>query len=56
MIIRATAGGELAFETLRRLIHFVVDDQAKDLRDDATLLLVEWCPGAWEQGGDAPAG
>ncbi|MFH8343964.1 PP2C family protein-serine/threonine phosphatase [Streptomyces sp. NPDC018045] len=53
-IIRATAGGELAFETLRRLIHFIVDDQDNELRDDATLLLVEWRPGPWGPGGEAP--
>lgn len=45
MIIRATAGGELAFETLRRLIHYIVGDEGNELRDDATLLLVEWLPG-----------
>ncbi|MFD7920900.1 PP2C family protein-serine/threonine phosphatase [Streptomyces sp. NPDC059740] len=44
-IIRASAAGELAFETLRRLIHFIVDDQDNELRDDATLLLLEWRPG-----------
>ncbi|MEU7046633.1 PP2C family protein-serine/threonine phosphatase [Streptomyces varsoviensis] len=55
-IIRATAGGELAFETLRRLIHFIVDDQCNELRDDATLLLVEWGPDSWAPGGDAFTG
>ncbi|MFI9226876.1 PP2C family protein-serine/threonine phosphatase [Streptomyces rimosus] len=56
MIIRATAGGELAFETLRRLIHYIVGDEGNELRDDATLLLVEWLPGPWGPGGDVPAG
>ncbi|WP_329031560.1 serine/threonine-protein phosphatase [Streptomyces sp. NBC_01725] len=43
-IIRATSAGELAPETLRRLIHSVLDAHDNRLRDDATLLLVEWRP------------
>ncbi|MFC9608110.1 PP2C family protein-serine/threonine phosphatase [Streptomyces niveus] len=43
-IIRATAAGELAPETLRRLIHSILDAHDNRLRDDATLLLVEWRP------------
>jgi serine phosphatase RsbU (regulator of sigma subunit) len=43
-IIRATAGGELAPETLRRLIHSILDSQSDRLRDDATILLFEWRP------------
>ncbi|WP_217207026.1 PP2C family protein-serine/threonine phosphatase [Streptomyces sp. AC550_RSS872] len=43
-IIRATAAGELAPETLRRLIHSILDAQPGRLRDDATLLLFEWRP------------
>ncbi|MFD5074620.1 PP2C family protein-serine/threonine phosphatase [Streptomyces sp. NPDC058371] len=43
-IIRATAGGELAPETLRRLIHSILDAQSDRLRDDATILLFEWRP------------
>ncbi|WP_443059739.1 PP2C family protein-serine/threonine phosphatase [Streptomyces sp. NBC_00443] len=43
-IIRATAAGELAPETLRRLIHSILDAQPRSLRDDATLLLFEWWP------------
>lgn len=43
-IIRATAAGELAPESLRRLIHSVLDARGNRLRDDATLLLVEWRP------------
>jgi serine phosphatase RsbU (regulator of sigma subunit) len=45
-VIRATAGGELAPETLRRLIHTILDAQADRLRDDATLLMFEWRPPA----------
>ncbi|GHE41395.1 hypothetical protein GCM10018785_08790 [Streptomyces longispororuber] len=43
-IIRATAAGESAPEALRQLIHSLLDRQEKPLRDDATLLLMEWCP------------
>ncbi|WP_031479754.1 PP2C family protein-serine/threonine phosphatase [Streptomyces bicolor] len=45
-IIRATAAGELAPETLRRLIHSILDAQPGSLRDDATMLLFEWWPPA----------
>lgn len=44
-IILATAAGELAAESLRRLIHSILDSEDSDLRDDATMLLVErWPP------------
>lgn len=43
-IIRATAAGELAPEALRRLIHSILDRQRNQLRDDATILLIEWRP------------
>ncbi|MFJ4834465.1 PP2C family protein-serine/threonine phosphatase [Streptomyces sp. NPDC088747] len=43
-VIRATAGGELAAETLRRLIHWLLDAEHSRLRDDATILMVEWQP------------
>ncbi|MEU3730743.1 SpoIIE family protein phosphatase [Streptomyces sp. NPDC033538] len=44
-VIRATAGGELAPETLRRLIHSILDSQSGgQLRDDATILMFEWQP------------
>ncbi|MGW0337393.1 PP2C family protein-serine/threonine phosphatase [Streptomyces sp. NPDC003011] len=43
-IIRATAAGELASETLRRLIHSILDAKTSHLRDDATILLIEWQP------------
>ncbi|MEU6181448.1 PP2C family protein-serine/threonine phosphatase [Streptomyces coeruleorubidus] len=41
-IIRATAAGELAPETLRRLIHSILDSSTSRLRDDATILMFEW--------------
>ncbi|MFF8657338.1 PP2C family protein-serine/threonine phosphatase [Streptomyces huasconensis] len=43
-IIRATAAGESAPEALRQLIHSILDRQDNQLRDDATLLLLEWLP------------
>ncbi|MCK7625285.1 serine/threonine-protein phosphatase [Streptomyces sp. RS10V-4] len=43
-IIRATAAGELAAEALRRLIHSLMEHQNDALRDDATILLIEWHP------------
>jgi hypothetical protein len=43
-IIRATAAGELAPETLRRLIHSILDSPTSRLRDDATILMFEWNP------------
>ncbi len=43
-IIRATAAGESAPEALRQLIHSILDRQHNRLRDDATLLLLEWRP------------
>lgn len=43
-IIRATAAGESAPEALRQLIHSILDRQENHLHDDATLLLLEWCP------------
>ncbi|MBU6534752.1 PP2C family protein-serine/threonine phosphatase [Streptomyces sp. NPDC057245] len=44
-VIRATAGGELAPESLRRLIHSILAmHEDGRLRDDATLLMFEWRP------------
>ncbi|MFE4862174.1 PP2C family protein-serine/threonine phosphatase [Streptomyces sp. NPDC056670] len=43
-IILATAAGELPAESLRRLIHAILDSEDSDLRDDATMLLIEWWP------------
>ncbi|MEV6259967.1 PP2C family protein-serine/threonine phosphatase [Streptomyces sp. NPDC051784] len=41
-IIRATAAGELAAEALRQLIHAILEHQNGRLRDDATILMLEW--------------
>ncbi|APY89603.1 serine/threonine-protein phosphatase [Streptomyces alfalfae] len=43
-IIRSTAAGERPPEALRQLIHSILDRQDNQLRDDATLLLLEWRP------------
>ncbi|MER6026053.1 PP2C family protein-serine/threonine phosphatase [Streptomyces sp. NPDC001851] len=43
-VIRASATGELAPETLRRLIHSLLDSRDSRLRDDATILMFEWRP------------
>ncbi|MBB5931000.1 serine phosphatase RsbU (regulator of sigma subunit) [Streptomyces echinatus] len=44
-VIRASATGEIAPETLRRLIHSLLDSSDSRLRDDATILMFEWQPG-----------
>lgn len=43
-IIRGAAAGEPVPEALRRIIHSILDRQKDRLRDDATLLLIEWRP------------
>jgi serine/threonine protein phosphatase PrpC len=42
MVTRNLAAGLPAPETMRRVVHALLDHQAGDLDDDATLLLVEW--------------
>lgn len=42
LLEREAASGRSAEELLRRLVHAVLDHQGGDLRDDATLLLVQW--------------
>ncbi|WP_432167663.1 PP2C family protein-serine/threonine phosphatase [Streptomyces sp. bgisy031] len=41
-VVRAAASGELAPETLRRLIQAILNAQENRLRDDATILMFEW--------------
>lgn len=41
-VVRAAASGELAPETLRRLIHSLLESESTGLRDDATILMFEW--------------
>jgi serine phosphatase RsbU (regulator of sigma subunit) len=43
-VIRSTAAGDPAPEALRRLMQNLMNHQAHQLRDDATILLVEWHP------------
>jgi serine phosphatase RsbU (regulator of sigma subunit) len=42
LLEREAASGRTAEELLRRLVQAVLDHQADGLRDDATLLLVQW--------------
>jgi len=42
LVSRASAGGQPPPETLRRLMHSILDHQEGDLHDDATAVLVEW--------------
>jgi serine phosphatase RsbU (regulator of sigma subunit) len=50
MVTRNLAAGLPAPETMRRVVHALLDHQVSDLEDDATLLLVEWhgAPGSRE--------
>ncbi|MGW1173787.1 PP2C family protein-serine/threonine phosphatase [Kitasatospora sp. NPDC002543] len=43
-LVQHMAGGEPAPEALRHLVHGLVTHQDHRLRDDATILLVEWHP------------
>ena len=42
LVARETAAGLPAPETMRRLMHAILDHQAGSLQDDATTMLVEW--------------
>ena len=42
LIEREAASGQPAEEMLRRLVQALLDHQPEGLRDDATLLLVQW--------------
>ena len=42
LLEREAASGQPAEELLRRLVQTVLEHQAAELRDDATLLLVQW--------------
>ena len=42
LLVRAAGAGLLVAETVRRLCHAVVDHEGTQLRDDATLFLLEW--------------
>jgi phosphoserine phosphatase RsbU/P len=47
-LVRGAAGDHPAPETLRRVIHAVLDHQGGMLQDDATMLIAEWASGAEE--------
>ena len=42
MVTRTTAAGTPAPETMRRLIHAILDHQEGQLQDDATIVVLEW--------------
>ena len=42
MITRASASADPPPETMRRLLHAILDHQEGELQDDATILVVEW--------------
>jgi serine phosphatase RsbU (regulator of sigma subunit) len=44
-VIEHTAAGTAAPEMMRLLNHEIMDHQSGDLRDDATVVMVEWRPG-----------
>ncbi|MFF2305554.1 PP2C family protein-serine/threonine phosphatase [Streptomyces sp. NPDC058128] len=48
-VIRATAAGDPAPEALRRLVQSLRHHQDHKLRDDATILLIEWHPTTSEE-------
>ncbi|MGW2157595.1 PP2C family protein-serine/threonine phosphatase [Nonomuraea sp. NPDC001699] len=48
-IVRHEADGTSAPETLRRLIHSILQHQHGRLQDDATVLMVEWRTGRQQQ-------
>ena len=42
MVSRTSAAGTPAPETMRRLLHAILDHQDGELQDDATIVVVEW--------------
>jgi serine phosphatase RsbU (regulator of sigma subunit) len=42
MVIRTSAAATPAPETMRRLLHAILDHQDGELQDDATIVVVEW--------------
>jgi hypothetical protein len=49
LVVRAAGAGHPAPETMRRLMHAILDHQAGALQDDATTMLVEWQAGGAER-------
>jgi serine phosphatase RsbU (regulator of sigma subunit) len=48
-VVRAEGAGDSPPETLRRLMHSVLEHQAGRLQDDASIVLVEWRTGREDQ-------
>jgi serine phosphatase RsbU (regulator of sigma subunit) len=42
LVTREAVAGQPAPETMRRLMHAILDHQAGALQDDATTMLIEW--------------
>lgn len=57
LVTRQLAAGLPAPETMRRVLHAMIDHQSGELEDDATLLLVEWHgpPGINDMPGQFPS-
>ena len=49
LVTREAVAGQPAPETMRRLMHAILDHQAGALQDDATTMLVEWLTGGAER-------
>jgi hypothetical protein len=49
LVSREAVAGRPAPETMRRLMHAILDHQAGALQDDATTMLVEWQAGGMER-------
>jgi serine phosphatase RsbU (regulator of sigma subunit) len=48
-VVRAEAAGDPPPETIRRLMHSVLEHQAGQLQDDASIVVVEWRSGRENQ-------
>jgi hypothetical protein len=49
LVVRESTAGQPAPETMRRLMHAILDHQAGSLQDDATTMLVEWRTGGQQR-------
>jgi serine phosphatase RsbU (regulator of sigma subunit) len=54
LVEREAAAGQRSEEMLRRLVRAVLDHQVSDLRDDATLLVVQWLGERTSTAGEVP--
>jgi phosphoserine phosphatase RsbU/P len=55
-VTRTLADRVSAPETLRRLVHAILEHQHENLQDDATAVLIEWQPAAAPTGDLLPHG